>query len=97
MEERVRGEKGHGDWCMAMTELGLCSCLGCGGHLTAEGDCIACACNYSITEPRGLISGRYPAWIPAWGANRGRCSYALAVAAQEAAEAERERRRREAR
>lgn len=58
MEEKRRGEIGYGEWCIALFEMGICSCDGCGGHLV-DGECISCGCGHGIQGPTHLDDRRY--------------------------------------
>jgi len=91
VEPRERGEQDYGEWSIQLTEIGICSCDGCGGHL-ADGTCISCGCLHGIHEPSHIHRQRFAAWIPI--AESGRCSHADAVRAEEARGRERQARKR---
>jgi hypothetical protein len=89
LERRVRGEQGYGYWCIHLTEMGLFSCDGSGGHL-ADGACISCGCRHGIHEPSRFHRQRFAAW--GGGHRTGRCSHADVVRAEEERERERQAR-----
>jgi hypothetical protein len=87
VEPRERGEPGHGDWCIHLFEMGLCSCDGCGGHLV-DGTCISCGCRHGLCEPSRLHLQRFAMCGPV--TESGRCANADAVRAEEGRELERQ-------
>jgi hypothetical protein len=89
VEERSHGEDGYTDYGMALIDMGICSCDGCGGHLVDE-TCTSCGCMHHVTEPTN--HQRQPAWIPAWQPDRPRCAHAEAVAAEHARTEQKRRR-----
>jgi hypothetical protein len=80
IEPRIHGELGYGEWSIHLTEMGHCSCDGCGGHLE-DGTCISCGCRQGIHEPSRFHRQRFAAWGPMPEA--GRCSHADAVRTEE--------------
>jgi hypothetical protein len=85
VEERFHGQDGYTDYGLALIDMEICSCDGCGGHLV-DGTCTSCGCMHHVTEPTNHQRQRQPAWIPAWQPDGPRCAHAEAVALAVAAE-----------
>jgi hypothetical protein len=80
----ARGEQGYRDWCIRLSEMGLCSCEGCGGHLVDE-FCISCGCRHWIREPKSKMSEREACWTPNY-VDQARCGDAVRSATEAARE-----------
>jgi hypothetical protein len=92
MEERLRGEPGYAGWVLYLTENGICSCDGCGGHLE-EGRCISCGC-WHFVQDASTFNRRGAGRVPVY--ESGRCVDADRGRAESQREHERQERRREA-